>query len=1029
MSLTRRRAFSTRATGFLLAGGVLLVGGGVIGFFALRSPTTTGPAHDQRPKNNITMPPAPVDVTEAGLANAGRARFQFVDRLDPSRVVGRLEWRSLDPLPNGRAAVDQPRAVIYLDGGRRALVRAEKGMVFMPSREQPPESGSFDGAVTVSLVEGDPAGDGPDFDPPDDRVLARLVTPTLRFDTALGEAMLPGGIRASGRGFELAARGLRVVGDQINRRIALLELDATDWLTISPEQAREDAAAVRSTPGQASPPAPRTGPERRDDYRVQIANALRVARRDGHLRAGGLDLLTRLVDNRFADDAFGPPSRRPASTTAASGSAPATPKSATSSLAATLLAEATARAAPAPAGYRSLYKPSSDQIVAVWEGALRLRPAEGPTPALDRDAVFATLLGAESDDGSPRVAVDDPELQASGRAATVTYGSTTRTITLNAREGDDADRVIIQQANRGALLGQSITFGLDSGVGQARGRGSLIGSIPADPNEAPPRLDWTEQADFELLRRDGALVGLPASAAFTGDVAATSDEGRLMAGRIEARFTTDPTDPNQARLARVTATELARVTAAEVGPAQPGELNADQLIIDFDPSTSNTQPTLVTASGQVRGTRDGWTLTAGLLEATLEADSRGKPVVRTVQARDGVTIRDQDTTLIASSLRAEVPEQRLELIADETPAATPVSILRDGVTITGPRALLDGSARRLTIPGAGTFAYERPAAADRSAPRVDASWTRSMVIDDAMGRADLLGDAVAMSNPSPDELDTVKADRITLEFTPRPTEPLQSTPAPAASGERGFLRASAESGPEPTAAPVRVESQRFLVGGSPRTLERLLYLESRRVSIDEVAGRLDVPEPGKLLVDDRRAPTAAEQSVASPLALGSARGSSLFSWTGQFTFDRRAGELAFTSAPDDPITGPVGVRLLHRAAPGEPVTALDARSLNAKLLLPNVGGQAANIEAGAQLLSTQARGDVSVSFQGQRLQAERLDYDARANRAEAAADSAEGRVLLADPTKPQPITARKLIWDLKDNRVTIVEPAPIVIPR
>ena len=1005
--------FSTRHAGLLVAAGVLLIGGGLVAILAVRgSGRSSGQSALPLPLGHQpAMPELPVDITQAGLANAGRARFQFVDRQDPTRVVGRLEWLSLDPLPGGRAAIDQPRATIYLDGGRRALIRAARGSVFMPSRDQPPESGTFEGGVTISLIDDSAAESSEQID--ERSIVARLFTPSLRFDSALGEATFPGAFRASAAGLEMSARGLRIVGDQVNRRIALLHVEQTDYVRISPNTAANSPSPARPAAPTDADPKPRSQPDRIDDYQIAVRDGIQLARREATLRAGSLQVLARLVNSAFAPDAFGPPrgpaaddgtKAKPAASDRAA-SAPSTRPSAAQSLWARI--QAATPAQPLEGEPASLYLTHPDEAIVVWSGPLTLRPTRQPAPELARDAVLVRLQAAEHTGQLDQIAIDDRELDASGRASVIEYGSTTRTVTLRGPSDDDSARVVLQLANRGAIVAPLLSFGLDSGVGQARGPGSLIApEKPGEPN--PPRLTWSDQADFELARRDGRPIGAIASAAFTGAVAATANEGSLNSGYLVARFASHPDQPGQTRLSQVIASERATMqTAGE--PANTGQLAADSITIDFDTSAAEVRPMLVTATGSVRGSRDGWTLTTAMLEAALDADNSGRPVVQTIRAQRDVQLRNADTSLAAASLRADVPAQAVDFLG------SPVSIARAGTTITGPAVRLDGLQRRLAVAGPGTLAFDRPEST--SVTRVDASWTRGMTIDDTAGTAEISGDAIAMSNPGPLELDTIKADRINLEFTPLSN--------PSGDTARAFQRARA------TAAEgqiVRVESQRFLAGttNTARTLDRLVYLEGKTVAIDDPAGRVEVPGPGKLLVDDRRTSSQpeAQPSPDEIPSLGTARGSTLFSWTGGLTFDRHQGLLTFASDPAGQST-----RLLHRSAPGEPMIALDARTLEANLQLEDsTAGQPA-LDGRAQLLSARALGDVDVAFQTQRLQAERLNYDALTGRAEAAVDSADGRVVLSDPSKPQPISARRLSWDLRENRVTITEPAPIVIPR
>ena len=64
---------------------------------------------------------------------------------------------------------------------------------------------------------------------------------------------------------------------------------------------------------------------------------------------------------------------------------------------------------------------------------------------------------------------------------------------------------------------------------------------------------------------------------------------------------------------------------------------------------------------------------------------------------------------------------------------------------------------------------------------------------------------------------------------------------------------------------------------------------------------------------------------------------------------------------------------------------------------------------------------------GKELTADLLDYDA-AGRMMRASGSDNNDVILFDPAKPTPITAKLLEWDLARDRVEVKKPGTIVVP-
>jgi hypothetical protein len=196
-----------------------------------------------------------------------------------------------------------------------------------------------------------------------------------------------------------------------------------------------------------------------------------------------------------------------------------------------------------------------------------------------------------------------------------------------------------------------------------------------------------------------------------------------------------------------------------------------------------------------------------------------------------------------------------------------------------------------------------------------------------------------------------------------------------------------------------------------------------------------------LLVDERTSrqtnatPTSAPTRASTPGALpglsqgSTIAGSSLFSWSGSLLLTRATG--------DAEIVG--SARLIHRpeqSASDNPagILTLDADRLSAKVRLSPVAGATDQLAGDAEFLSASALGNVVAQGADQkRVLAEKLTYDARSRTLEAAGDAAGntlgGRVTLVDPTKPNPVAAGKIIWNLATDRIEVINPMPISTPR
>jgi len=255
----RGSARSTQRIGLVVAVSVALVGTGILGLLATRGggPAPGGSAKGGKgptPAPPAPVVPPPVDITQTGLAEVGKARVQYVDRRNPGRVAGLIQWSKIDPLPNGRALVERPQGVIFLADGRQLVFNAATGRLFTRPGATEPESGLFEGGVPVALYAA--RTDGRPIDTATDRPVAMFFAQTISFDLGLGELSTPDEFRASGPTFDFKGRGLRLVFDQVAERIALLSVEKTDFL----RYATDTDASSASAPAGGTAAKPATSP-------------------------------------------------------------------------------------------------------------------------------------------------------------------------------------------------------------------------------------------------------------------------------------------------------------------------------------------------------------------------------------------------------------------------------------------------------------------------------------------------------------------------------------------------------------------------------------------------------------------------------------------------------------------------------------------------------------------------------------------------------------------------------------------------
>lgn len=310
-----------------------------------------------------------------------------------------------------------------------------------------------------------------------------------------------------------------------------------------------------------------------------------------------------------------------------------------------------------------------------------------------------------------------------------------------------------------------------------------------------------------------------------------------------------------------------------------------------------------------------------------------------------------------------------------------------------------------------------------------------MTFDDRRGELNAAGEVVAVNQPDALTVETLRSERIKLLMTPLADSegevelgaapaPGAATPAPA----RQVLTAEAtgsdvdrDDGVRATAELRRYASAREKdAAADPQQVQ---YLESSRILVDNTAGTLHTPGPGKLLVVDRRRP--ADASPAAPgQAPATSRGDALFDWKGSMTMDRADGTCRMEQ----------GVKMAHAALADGALTEVECETLTARIRqTPEEADPAVDLtgttrEVNGRLIEANATGAVFIRSQGKELLADGVDYRAEARTVEAWANPGN-TVTLFDPANPNPISARRLFWDLAKDRIEVREAGTIVAPR
>ncbi len=1077
-----------RKVGLLMAAALVLIGGGV-GLLLWQRGTTkpaTGPQAQRAPtavpvRKPAEPPTAPAkgETGIAGVTASQSARMQFMDRRDPNRVAGELRYSKLEPLERGQQLITEPRAWIYLKDGRTVHVQAAKAKLTTNTsgdKPQEPEAGTFEGAVVVRMY---PAGENGQFakiDVDTDRPSLMFTTDAFTFNSVLSEVTTASTWEASAPTWEYKARGMRLVYDEVSQRIELFETDGDNTVTAfagaENEAKTRNAAKPADASAHADPnaaPAPTDAPVAAAHtpeeviYRAELTGPVTLAGETQRLEAPEGTVWVRLIDGALREGAVAPVKFAEAKGQHGAAEPPATPTTPTTPEGGS--DEVAAAPASSDGGGKGATIPTrggSDKSAGTmtWPGPITVRPVKD-APELAKDDVRVRLNGEEA--GS--VVIRDEKSGLNGRARALEYGATTRALSLS---GPGESGVFFAAAGGQTFEADTVSVDMGSGIVTAgAGRGVLNGpGLPADQAAAFQQITWDQSAEFTFEMKDGAMTSALRRAEFSGSphtgngsrgVIATDRRSALSGDQLVAEFSPTKASPNVLSKVVVIGSAL-----AEGGSA--GSLGADSLAIEFTPDESGREgePTRVLADGNVLGQREGTMLRAGRLETGLARDSKNNIGPTQVFADDDVRFdRPDGVGATARSLVADAQAQTVVLTGSL--ATEPASVYKDKSIITGERIDLDGKARTLLVTGAGNFSHEQarrkgprgdePASeglADPDIVRADATWTKGMRFNDTTGVLECEGEVVAMTDPAGLRVDLVRGNRVRLELTPaaeaKAAKDSLEGLAGANSGneDRRLLRAEVFGHSYDTqgGAPAVVESRQFAPppagdGTTGRTLERLLYIEGDHVIADAQADTMNVPGPGKALIDDRRRPQGEDArpvlaSQPSDLAaMGKTVGSSLFLWDGSMVFERRTGVLDLHRF----------VRVVHQPVDDPTVVKLEAERLTATLRSRRgLDGQAAPAagltgKGSAELVKVDALDAVYLESQvpgkaGTRrlLLCDKLNYNADARTVEAfAAD--QNRLTLFDETKGTAVTAERLFWDIATDRSEIIKPTPISAPR
>lgn len=996
--MAKRRGSNFERRGMRVAAFMGVIGLGVVGFFLIRGAGSGSPVLEQ---DVPPPPPGPGHLAPGpnGLMAGEGMRIQFTDPEDPSKVTGELRSESVEPQEARRYLVVEPRLWLYQDDGSTVMVRAANGRLYMPSQSQEPESGRLEGGVIVHVYEARADGSRVTSEGEDEPTLV-AETEWLDFDMALGEASTDSTLTVDTEQVSFEGHRMRARFDELREQLVFLEVLEGGFITYAPEEGASEgspAAPAEKPIAKADPPAkakgrskPAPAPVEPEPvlYYTTFEHEVVLWQQGRALEADLLEIWARTYDNTLKEGAI----RRVefAETAGQQVRAPAAPLMpsfvpAVASMAlAVTQAESVTQASANP-----------DLITLEWTGPLRIQPIERAEELVDDD--LTVRFSSETPGG---VTMRDEESEARGAMSSLSYRATTgrvdavgRPDTLGWLEAPDRGRVEFERAH----------------VDLVNGLVSLTGRTLARASEGS-EITCTHGADLALHFIDSKVSALLREAIFNGDVVATNGEASAIGEIARSSFVLDE-DVDGGVISRLEQFHLEGddSDAARLVQGEDESLEGRVIDVSLVPGPDDEpDPSVVTVVGDVRGRQGDAELTAGALEATLSRDDEGELVVDSAFADGGVhfTRARDEIEISAESLRAWPEEERVTIAGEH-------SMVRRGTAgIHGRQIDLDGASRKVNVFGAGRFEDELGSGAT-------ATWSREMLFDDAQGLLECHGDVVAVIVRDERTRDTIRAMRVFARLAPVEAE--VATDGLGALdgsldeliGERRLVSAEAVGEVEEVEGglPAIIQSIEHDASGEGDRPARALLLEGPRIKIDDGGDRLDVPAAGRLVVADQREATepASEEDIAS------SRGQAMFTWKGDFSFDRATGEALMQR----------GVRATMIESGVSRVTLLDAERMTAMLAedetdQPTLTGAKAE---GAVYLAQKSDG--LTSFE---VIADRLSLDNVAKTAEAT--SSPGNVVTVfEGTRPTPATARMFFFDLAKGRWEIRDMGTVRTPR
>ncbi len=976
------------------------------------------------------------------MEEGSRMVVTIADRDDPTRIAGTLVADEFTPIGQGRRRLVNPDAWIYTRDGRAIHVTSDTGVLLMPNPNEPPESGTLEGNVTINVhdtVDGANRSTPGAFDTGSDPTLIARFKDPVEFERRYLRLTSSGSFTIESDALDFWGADLTIMLNDVQNRVELIEVKQGERLVLRQRESTpithtpEQHPGVRfthasytrvqdDTPGDeptiTPAPTPKPSPKRETPYHTTFDQDVRVELMGtGNVTADTLEIWSLMIDGslpstavrdiNFAEDTQTAPSPTPFET----NDDPAEPEAGSPS---PDIAEengprptteskrkpSTPATTPTPRLAPRTTDLNEGDVLITWEGPLVVKPikADQPNPLLDDQLILA--LSADE-----RVDFSAPDRGLSGHTKRLAYHATQGRLDLSA---DPTDPLSINVENSGAIETTSINADLARGIIAIEAQGT-ISSAPT-PTDPMAQIGWNDRAQFTLhTQDDGTILQRLSGAAFEGAVLASRDDAVVNADTIIATLRPDG-DPN-------TSLESIALTQGALR-SDEGSLAGDEITIGFTQDITNLRvnPSTLSAKGAVVGSSTQGRIETQTLDALLARDLSGEVRVRRATATGPTDFLGENNTHANGTQLSVNTETNTIVIAGDNARAG-----QGGSVIRGDEIEINTRQRAANVTGPGTFDHDIMTDGVPTGGHLRVSWTQSMRFEDALGTIECAGDVEAISTPDAFTRDTLKAQRVEIELSPLPEadrirDPFSETneaPERQLLSARAFGRARAGTDPEPAS----VESRTYDPSDPDRAIG-VLYLEGSEIIADNQAQTLNVPSAGTMLILDRDDSDDAPQTDSSVTPGPTGPGLTRMTWSGSLALNRASGNATILN----------NVQIRHKSLNTARVSDLIADRLDATFSVAQGSDPSDPASMGAvSLLRAHAQGRVRFIDANRTLLADDAIYNAENETLFASAND-DRMVTLRDSNEPTPMSARTLLWDLTTDRIEIDAPSPVRAP-